>query len=145
MYYQFHILKIITSFSHDIENVEDKSIENLKVLIEFNANKFSRDRFKVQKYFFSVINWVQMSSKSFQLYFMNKEISGAQVQVCGRRPAGRVFRPLRVVPGVQVLQFILDRPHNKIVCFGSNRDAIAHQLMNKKKEITYLFLFTFIF
>lgn len=38
---------IITSFSHEIENVEDKSIDNIKAIIEINANKFSRDRFRI--------------------------------------------------------------------------------------------------
>lgn len=40
-------LKVITSFSHEIENIEDKSIENLKEIIEQGVKQFSRDRFRV--------------------------------------------------------------------------------------------------
>ena len=41
-------LKAITSFSHDIENLEDKSIENLKEIIDFGVKQFSSDRFRVR-------------------------------------------------------------------------------------------------
>jgi len=37
---------IITSFSHEIDGLEDKSIENLKQVIEQGAKQFSRDRFR---------------------------------------------------------------------------------------------------
>ncbi len=50
---------VIISFSHDIDNTEDRSIETLKALIETKANKFSRDRFRfVKKTFkFKLINY----------------------------------------------------------------------------------------
>lgn len=38
---------MITSFSHEIDSLEDKSIENLKQVIEMSARQFSRDRFRV--------------------------------------------------------------------------------------------------
>jgi hypothetical protein len=40
---------IISSFSHEIENVEDKSIENLNEIIIMGAKQFPRDRFRVIK------------------------------------------------------------------------------------------------
>jgi hypothetical protein len=38
---------VITSFSHEIEHLEDKSIEKLKEVIEIGAKQFHRDRFRV--------------------------------------------------------------------------------------------------
>ena len=46
---------VITSFSHDIDNIEDKSIENLKEIIEFGVKQFTRDRFRVVFYFYKNI------------------------------------------------------------------------------------------
>ena len=43
---------VITSFSQDIESLEDKSIENLKKVIEIGIKQFHRDRFKVFRYLF---------------------------------------------------------------------------------------------
>lgn len=42
-----NIEKVITSFSHDIENLEDKSVENLKSIIDIGIKQFHRDRFRV--------------------------------------------------------------------------------------------------
>lgn len=38
---------VITRFSHEIESVEDKTIENLRELITMGAKQFSRERFRV--------------------------------------------------------------------------------------------------
>lgn len=38
---------VISSFSLEIDNVEDKSIENLKQIIDFGVKQFSRERFRV--------------------------------------------------------------------------------------------------
>jgi len=44
---------VITSFSHEIDNTEDKSIETLRALIEAKANKFPRDRFRLMRIFYN--------------------------------------------------------------------------------------------
>jgi hypothetical protein len=41
---------ILTSFSHDIEALHDKSIESINEVIELGVKQFSRDRFKVSFY-----------------------------------------------------------------------------------------------
>ncbi len=46
------MLKIITSFTHDIDQIQDKTIENLKEAIELGAKQFLRDRFRVRYSFF---------------------------------------------------------------------------------------------
>jgi hypothetical protein len=56
-----NFLKVITSFSHEIENVEDKSIENLKEVIELGVKQFSRDRFRVIK--FNLFNYNKKINK----------------------------------------------------------------------------------
>jgi hypothetical protein len=38
---------MINSFSKDVDSLEDKSIENLKEMIELGVKQFPRDRFKV--------------------------------------------------------------------------------------------------
>jgi hypothetical protein len=42
-----NIEMVITSFSNEIEHLEDKSIENLKQVIEIGIKQFHRDRFRV--------------------------------------------------------------------------------------------------
>ena len=42
---------VITSFSHDVDGLEDKSIENLKGVIDFGVKQFSRERFRVNSLF----------------------------------------------------------------------------------------------
>jgi hypothetical protein len=42
-----NIEMVITSFSNDIEHLEDKSIENLKQVIEIGIKQFHSDRFRV--------------------------------------------------------------------------------------------------
>ncbi len=38
---------VIAHFSKEIENLEDKSVEKLKEIIEFGIKQFSRERFRV--------------------------------------------------------------------------------------------------
>ena len=41
---------IITSFSHDLDSVQDKSVENLKEVITQGVKQFPRDRLRVNIY-----------------------------------------------------------------------------------------------
>jgi dymeclin len=59
---------VITSFSHDIDNLEDKSIENLKEIIEFGVKQFSRDRFRV----IFLLEYACRSFPSFRPRFASK-------------------------------------------------------------------------
>ena len=40
--------------SHEIENIEEKSVERLKEIIEFGIKQFPRDRFKVKRKLFII-------------------------------------------------------------------------------------------
>ena len=69
-------LKVITSFSHEIENLEDKSIENLKEIIDFGVKQFSRDRFRVRLKFYFKIKLLQHTVNLLILaHYRNRTIS----------------------------------------------------------------------